>query len=393
MRSFSIVVAAAAAALSASLAAAAPPARIPVQAFLTSRNGTPITGARTVKLELWTKDTGGTSLHSETLDAVQVNRGHLVVHLGDGAVLDLGLFAANAEVYLQVTVGEEEIQPRFRLASLPWAGHAAAGGSAQTLGGLAPSAFAAAGHSVSWAQLSDKPAGWTDGDNDLARSLACRNGETPKSKGPNQGWTCGADTNTTYTASSGLALNGATFHIPAKGVGSAKMAHGISYNSNLTVTAANQSTTRAPLTVADTANARFDGDEIDFDTGLGLQCSGQNIVLGESNGIRDSATGGSGRPVRMSYHQLPAGTTTLATSYSAATYYCIVGGFAFYNGDFNEWSGGAANLLEVYTRVNASSGNWEIVASIKHHNSPEPSADVALVCISLKLAEYASWFT
>lgn len=77
---------------------------------------------------------------------------------------------------------------------------------------LTPTVYAIhAGHAP-WTGLVNVPAGFADGtDADLLAALTCSANQIPKWNGT--AWACAADVDTTYTAGTGLSLNGTTFRL------------------------------------------------------------------------------------------------------------------------------------------------------------------------------------
>jgi hypothetical protein len=158
--------------------------------------GDAIDGAHGLRLSLYATPSSTTALHTETHANVPVSAGDFLVYLGENAALPLSLFRDNAELWLEVVIdGSEIIQPRFRLATAPYAGLAQYCGDSRTLAGNQASAFALAGHdhdaqyaalnhnhdalyaalghTHAFSSLTGIPAGLSDGDNDSFASLTC----------------------------------------------------------------------------------------------------------------------------------------------------------------------------------------------------------------------------
>lgn len=172
-----------------------PPPLLPVQGFLSDASGTAITGTHDLRFTLYSSDTATTPLYTETHAGLAIAGGNFAVYLGQAQALGLSLFRDNSSLWLEVVVdGAEIIQPRVQVATAPYAGSAQYCGDAVTLGGNAPSAFALANHTHSFASLTNIPPGLADGDNDLLATLACANGQVPKYSG--SAWGCGNDTDT-----------------------------------------------------------------------------------------------------------------------------------------------------------------------------------------------------
>jgi hypothetical protein len=169
-------------------AAADAPAFLPVQGVLANTDGTPVDGDTTVRFALYTADMGGTELWNET-QTVPVDQGFFTVYLGDTSVLDLSLFRDNESVWLGVRVGSDPEMSRFQVATTGFAGFAQYAGDAASLGGHAATDFVTSGSGVAWTDLTGVPADLADGDSD-----------------------------TTYSAGSGLTLTGTTFALDPTGL-------------------------------------------------------------------------------------------------------------------------------------------------------------------------------
>jgi len=132
-----------------SAAAQSVPPLISYQGRLMDSGGLPITGASVpMTFSLWDGETGGTFLWSEP-QAVEVSGGLYSVLLGDSVPLPASVFSG-ATVYLEVTVMAETLAPRERLTSVAYAFRAE---DADSLGGLAASAYSLVGHTHSFAGL------------------------------------------------------------------------------------------------------------------------------------------------------------------------------------------------------------------------------------------------
>jgi MYXO-CTERM domain-containing protein len=172
-------------------AATAPPL-VPIQGLLASSSGTAVSGTRSLRFSLYATESSGTAVYSETHASVSLQNGEFVAYLGAVTPLALALFRDHAELWLEIVVdGSEIINPRFRLATAPYAGLAEYCGDALTLGGSAASAFASATHTHAFSSLTGIPAGLADGDSDTLAGLTCADGEVAKRSGG--GWACGSD--------------------------------------------------------------------------------------------------------------------------------------------------------------------------------------------------------
>jgi hypothetical protein len=176
-----ILITVAACLLFAAPAVADAPAFLPLQGVLTNTDGTPVDGDTAIRFALYTADMGGTELWNET-QTVPVDQGFFTVYLGDTSVLDLSLFRDNESVWLGVRVGSDSEMSRFQVATTGFAGFAQYAGDAASLGGHAATDFVTSGSGVAWTDLTGVPADLADGDSD-----------------------------TTYSAGSGLTLTGTTF--------------------------------------------------------------------------------------------------------------------------------------------------------------------------------------
>ena len=96
------------------------PTRVPVEARLMDSLGQPVNGSIAVTLRLYGAAVGGVVLHEEQ-QTVPVAAGLLAMELGAGAALAGDLFDG-AERWLAIAVGtDQEMQPRLRLSSAPYA--------------------------------------------------------------------------------------------------------------------------------------------------------------------------------------------------------------------------------------------------------------------------------
>jgi hypothetical protein len=178
------------------LAAAAPayaqtvPQTITFSARLES-GGVPLSGGHDFDFSLWTAPApGGAVVWGESLASVQVTDGLVDVELGAIDAI-AGAFTGET-LYLEVTVDGVTLAPRTEITSVPYAQRAAVAADAQTLHGLLYTAFMRVG-SV----------------------LACPpNQHMVGLNGTTGDVVCAADAaGTTYTAGSGLALNGNQFSV------------------------------------------------------------------------------------------------------------------------------------------------------------------------------------
>jgi hypothetical protein len=106
------------------------PGLVSVQGRLTDSAGGAVDGVLTCGFDIYDVATGGSPVWSETQD-VTFAGGVFTVALGSASALDAGLFDA-ADLWLEMTVAGETLDPRFRLMSVPYAMRA---GGAAALGG------------------------------------------------------------------------------------------------------------------------------------------------------------------------------------------------------------------------------------------------------------------
>ena len=110
----------------ASARADAPPL-IPVQGYLTDSDGAAVDGPHRLTFLLYDAMTDGELLFTDDWSSVDLEQGHFIAYLGarEDNELDLALFAARSEVWLEIVIdGSETISPRTRLASVAYAAHA-----------------------------------------------------------------------------------------------------------------------------------------------------------------------------------------------------------------------------------------------------------------------------
>jgi hypothetical protein len=151
------------------------PPLLPIQGYLTDKQGAPVDGSKSVAFRLYTAPTAGTPMHEETIQTVVVD-GYFTAYLGDDSQrpLDLGKLRDSQKVFLGIEVENDgEGLPRLQIASTAFAAQAAFCGDASNFGGKAPSAFAVASHTHDWTDLTGKPATFpptahSHGDADIA---------------------------------------------------------------------------------------------------------------------------------------------------------------------------------------------------------------------------------
>jgi hypothetical protein len=225
-----------------SMATAQVPAEVPVQGFLTDDQGVPIDGSVSIAFTIYDAAVSGTELHTQT-ETVGADAGAFTVYLTP----NLAIFEDNSELYLGLAVdGEAEMSPRLKMGSVPYA---AVAGNASTLEGMSASDFASSSYTPDWSEIQNVPADIADGDDDtttpdwsdvqnvpadiadgdadttytasgavsidasnnISLNSSCSSGQVLKWDAGISAWTCEDDTDTTYTAGTGLALNSGTF--------------------------------------------------------------------------------------------------------------------------------------------------------------------------------------
>jgi hypothetical protein len=141
-------------ALGASIAAAqTAPAQLPMQGFLTDTAGEPVDRETTMVFALYTADTGGAPIYSET-QTVTVEAGYFTAEIGGATALDLGLFRDNGTVFVGIQVGADpEMTPRLPLGSVPYAAFAQNAASAGAVAANAVNSAAVADGSLEAADL------------------------------------------------------------------------------------------------------------------------------------------------------------------------------------------------------------------------------------------------
>ena len=211
---------AALAALALSSAALAAPPALPVTGILADASGTLVEGEIDVTFTLYDDPTGTNTLWTSSR-TVTATGGHFTAYLGSEEPLDLAWFRDNPKMYLGVQVGTDPEMAPFELATSAYAAYAEYAGDAGTLEGSTLSditeqipltfdietaaqnvcfdtvdelraeldgIYEGAGTATSWNDLLDVPADLLDGDDNT-------------------------DSDTTYTAGTGLTLSGTEFAI------------------------------------------------------------------------------------------------------------------------------------------------------------------------------------
>ena len=166
------------------------PGLIPVQGYLVDFNGVALDGSFDLTTAVYDAATAGNQLHTET-QTVDIDQGFFTVYLGatGSGDFDLALFADNEELWLGLAVDQDaELDPRIRMGTSGYAGHAKSSGDADNLGGVAATDYALFSDTIS----------------DLTCST---DGEVLAWDASASAWTCtavtsgGAETDPVYTAS------------------------------------------------------------------------------------------------------------------------------------------------------------------------------------------------
>ncbi len=227
-------------ALALPLAAAAVPSEMTHQGRLFDAAGVPLDGPQSVTLSLFEDPTGGTELWTET-QVLTLNNGYYVALLGENSsnpVVDSDL--DRATMWLEIAVGTNPPLSRLAVSSVPYARLAGAvdfgnianlpadlsdGSDADTLAALGCAAGERAESTGSgWAcvptttlsalscadgEVATYNSTWGCGPSDTLSSLTCSPGEVAAAQG--SGWGCAPNTDTTYSAGTGLTLIGDAF--------------------------------------------------------------------------------------------------------------------------------------------------------------------------------------
>jgi hypothetical protein len=119
------------------------------QGMLTDSDGNPLTGQYNITFYLFTASSGGTAIWSENHPLVQATDGVYNVQLGG---LTPDLFEYN-ELYLEVEVAGETLQPRQQLTSSAFSMKAAKAEDADTLDGMDSTAFSESVHAHSFGEI------------------------------------------------------------------------------------------------------------------------------------------------------------------------------------------------------------------------------------------------
>ena len=217
--------------------AAQSPALIPVQGFVTDDQGEPRDGEIVVDILLFTSAVDGDELHAES-QVLDADVGYFSTEIGLGDELDLSIFANNGEVWFEIVIDDEVLEPRIQFGTAPYAAWAEWAGDARTIGGVTLEELQAA---TDWADLTGVPEDLLDGDDDtfdwseltgipeefldgddvgesvdlseyqLQLTDSCPEGSSFRVINADGTFSCEDDTDTTYSAGAGLSLSDTTF--------------------------------------------------------------------------------------------------------------------------------------------------------------------------------------
>lgn len=168
-------------------------------------DGEPMTGTQTLEFELYDAQAGGDILWSDVIAADLDENGVYTEKLGnrdnpiDATILQEG------EVFLQLTVDDQEFLPRVEMTSVPFAAIAQTADVAQSVadGGVTADALADgavtsdAVDSLDWDKITDVPSEVTDSSDTLAE-LNCSQDDIAVYDGQ---WSCAQQQDTTYDGS------------------------------------------------------------------------------------------------------------------------------------------------------------------------------------------------
>ena len=142
------------------------------QGYMADNQGTPISGSANATFNLYSEDTGGQSIWTQTV-SVTFDAGYYSVILGPGTPeLSIDIFSGS-DLYLGVTLeGQDEFLPRMKIASVPYAFRAGSvEGEVKAVGGLVVDGVEVidsnqqwAGTNISFNDVADIPSDLADGD-------------------------------------------------------------------------------------------------------------------------------------------------------------------------------------------------------------------------------------
>lgn len=126
------------------------PTLLPVEGFLTTAAGAPITASTALSFRLYDGPTGGTAIFTET-QTLTPDAGHFSAYLGEVTSLSTSTFTDNAELWLGVTVGAGGTElPRVQVATSAYSFTSAEVGGASSIYGVYSGAVGRFGQAASW---------------------------------------------------------------------------------------------------------------------------------------------------------------------------------------------------------------------------------------------------
>jgi hypothetical protein len=208
----------------AAASAQAPPI-IPLQGYVTDSEGAALSGPASVDVSFHDAAVDGETLFEESLVVVVVD-GFFSAEVGLTEVLDLALFRDNSEVWVEVAIDGDVLEPRLAFGTVPYAAWADHAGDAATVGGMTAEELSA----TEWSGIEGVPDDLLDGDDVLSAgdglveadgvvavdrtsiqtrlSTDCPAGSSIRAIGEDGSVTCheDVDTDTTYSAGLGLSV-------------------------------------------------------------------------------------------------------------------------------------------------------------------------------------------
>jgi hypothetical protein len=144
------------------------PEAVHFQGYIEDAAGDPLDGTYSITFGIYDADIAGTALWSESSD-VHCDNGFFDVMLGTATPLSLSF---STQYWLGCRIaGDEEMAPRYRLSSVPYAMYSAVADSAER------SLEAVVAHGMDWDDIWDIPFGFADGvDNIGADTAHCHDG-------------------------------------------------------------------------------------------------------------------------------------------------------------------------------------------------------------------------
>lgn len=304
--------------------------QVPLQGSLTDAAGAPLAGSHVVHLYLH-GDAGGTQeLHHEQ-QTIVVTGGQFSTVLGLTTALNLDVFATDPSIWVSVSVGDGPRSAGVPVATTPYAAWAARAGratTADTVGSLAPADL------VTWATGYLPGAGLTLTGRTFAVTSAALTPAWSSLTGVPTGFSDGTDNDTTYTGTSGIALNGTAFSADTTWFDARYVTRGGS--SDVGVLSLVASTATCPPTPV--GSIRFDGTNLQACTATGWQ----NLALASGAGAGSGATSGTAAASCLAIKQANSGAT-----------------------DGLYWiKPGASAAFQTWCDMTTASGGWTLVASV-----------------------------